>query len=90
MASAAERLDLRIDPDKKELLKKAAAVTGGSMSDFVLRASLESAEQVLSSHSSIMLQSRAFDDFIAACEQPPAPNQALKNALKLTRESGIE
>lgn len=90
MTSAAERLDLRIDPDKKELLRRAAAVSGGSMSDFVLRASLESAEKVLSDHSSVMLKNKAFDDFIAACEQAPAPNQALKNALKLTRDSGIE
>ncbi len=89
MASAAERLDLRIDPEMKELLKRAAAVTGGSMSDFVLKASLESAEKVLKRHSSIMLQNRAFDDFIAACEQAPEPNQNLKNALTLARESGI-
>lgn len=90
MATAAERIDLRIDPEKKDLLRRAAALVGGTMSDFVVRASLESAEQVLKNHSSITLQNRAFDSFIAACENPPEPNQALKAALAATRESGIE
>ena len=90
MTTAAERLDLRIDPEKKDLLRRAAALVGGTMSDFVIRASLESAEQVLKNHASIMLQNRSFDSFIAACENSPEPTQALKAALAVTRESGIE
>ena len=90
MTTAAERMDLRIDPEKKDLLRRAAALVGGTMSDFVIRASLESAEQVLKNHASIMLQNRSFDSFIAACENSPEPTQALKAALAVTRESGIE
>jgi uncharacterized protein (DUF1778 family) len=90
MATAAERMDLRIDPEKKDLLRRAAALVGGTMSDFVVRSSLESAEQVLKNHSSITLQNRSFDSFITACENSPEPNQALKAALAVTRESVIE
>jgi uncharacterized protein (DUF1778 family) len=90
MATAAERMDLRIDPEKKDLLRRAAALVGSTMSDFVVRSSLESAEQVLKNHSSITLQNRSFDSFITACENSPEPNQALKAALAVTRESVIE
>ena len=60
------------------LFLRAAALVGSTMSDFVIRASLESAEQVLKNHSSITLQNRYFDSFITARENPPEPNQALK------------
>ena len=69
---------------------RAAALVGSTMSDFVIRASLESAKQVLENHSSITLQSRYFDSFITTCENPPEHTQALKAALAVTHESGIE
>lgn len=89
-ATKTERIEMRTSPSNRETLLKATGITGLSMSDFVLQASLERARQLLQEASLITLENDAFDRFITACDHSEEPNQALKEALKITRESDVE
>lgn len=85
-----QRIEMRASEDHKATIERAIALTGQSMSDFMLQAGLQHAEAVLAQQSTIKLRNDVFDNFMDACENFKEPNQALKEALSLTRESGIE
>ena len=76
-----ERIDLRLSSEHKELLEKAAALAGVSVSSYVLSNSLVVARKDLSNHQKLQLSDRDRDLFIAAIINPPAPNLALSEAL---------
>lgn len=88
MATATDRIDLRVDARQKNILKKAAALSGLSLSQYVVAASVANAEQVLEKHS-MTLPDDMFDQFVAACENAASPNQTLRDALKFTKNSGF-
>ena len=88
MASANNRIDLRIDAKQKDTLKKAAALSGTTLTQYVVSTAVDSAEKVIEAHSGMKLQDDIFDRFAAACENANPPNQALKDALVFSKESG--
>ncbi len=85
-----ERIEMRANPSDKKLLDMAAALSGQQMSDFLLQPALKKARTILKEHTSITLENELFDCFIDACERVEQPNEALKDALQLTRESSVE
>ena len=84
------RVEMRASQAQREILDRAVATSGLSMTDFVLNAALDRAAEVLERDTKITLKNEEFDHFIAVCNEAREPNQALKDALKQTRESGIE
>jgi uncharacterized protein (DUF1778 family) len=84
------RVEMRASHAQREILDRATATCGLSMTDFVLNAALDRAGEVLEKHQVITLKNEEFDNFISVCNEAREPNQALKDALKFTRESGIE
>ena len=88
MASATNRIDLRIDANQKDILKKAAALRGVTLTQYVVSTAVDSAEKVIEEHAGMTLQDDIFDRFAAACENANPPSQALKDALVFTKESG--
>lgn len=84
------RVEMRASQTQREILDRAVATSGLSMTDFVLNAALDRAAEVLERDTKITLKNEEFDHFIAVCNEAREPNQALKDALKQTRESGIE
>lgn len=89
-ANKTERIELRATQSHRELIDRATTLSGlSSRSDFVMQAALKNAQEIIDENNSIKLSNEAFDNFVAACENPPEPNQALKEALNRTRESGI-
>ena len=84
------RVEMRASQTQREILDRAVATSGLSMTDFVLNAALDRAGEVLERDTKITLKNEEFDHFIAVCNEAREPNQALKDALKQTRESGIE
>lgn len=48
------------------------------------------ASRVIEEHSKMVLPDDIFDQFTAACENAAPPNEALRAALELSRERGIE
>jgi len=76
------RLNIRCDPHARELLDKAAAYSRVSVSEFVLKNALASAEEIVQAHESITLKPEDFQAFLAALDAPLKPNAALKRAFE--------
>jgi uncharacterized protein (DUF1778 family) len=75
------RVDLRISPDEKELLEKAASIKGLSLSSYVVSNCLEAARRDIETYHECVLSDEDRDLFLYLIENPPEPNQALKSAM---------
>ena len=80
-----ERLQIRIDPARKQMLERAASATHQNISTFVLQAASRQAESVLAERSVINLPPDAAQAFHEALAQPARANDRLAAALKSTR-----
>lgn len=88
---ATSRIDMRIDDAVKAAAEKAAALKGmKSLTEYVVRLIEEDAERVIKEHESITLKNDLFDRFMSACEAAESPNKKLHDALKFTREQGVQ
>ncbi|MBW4495652.1 MAG: DUF1778 domain-containing protein [Oscillatoria princeps RMCB-10] len=80
------RIELRISPEQKELLEKAASLASLSLSSYMVYHCLEAAREDIKSHQSLILSDRDRDLFLSLMENPPEPNQALKSAMRKFQE----
>ncbi len=80
-ATKDERLQIRVDPQRKQLLERAADATHQSVSAFVLQAAAQLAEDVLAERSVIQLSPQAARAFSDALAQPATVNERLTAAL---------
>jgi uncharacterized protein (DUF1778 family) len=88
---ATARLDIRLDEEIKAKAEKASALLGlKSLTEYVVRLMDEDADQVIAQHETMTLKNDVFDEFMAACEQAKAPNQALREAVAYTEEQGFK
>lgn len=80
------RLEIRLRPEQKDLLERAAALQGASLTDFAT-ASLEiAAAQVVQLHQTIALSTLDSRAFVDALLNPPEPGERLVNAFERHRE----
>ena len=86
-AQKSDRLAVRLSAENKLMLERAAAATGRSLSDFVVSSSLSAAQQTLAEVERMRLSEADRDAFLAALDNPPAPNAALRAAAALHRDS---
>lgn len=87
MASVKEgRLQIRVDPQEKQLLERAATITHQNLSAFVLRAAALRAEEILAERTVIPLSPRAAQAFSEALAQPASVNRRLAAALERPRK----
>ena len=80
--SRSEKLDLRLTPNAKSVLKAAAAASNRSVSEFVLESALERADEALADRRSFGLSAAQWKEFIAALDAPPRPLPRLERLLK--------
>ena len=80
-----ERLQIRVDPDAKRLLERAAEISHQSVSAFVLHAAAMHAEHTLAERSRIGLSARAAGAFSEALARPARVNERLAEALRRPR-----
>ena len=66
--NASERIDLRTSAEVKELIARAAATTGVSLSAFLLASAEERAQQVLAEAETLALSSRDWQAFFSALD----------------------
>jgi uncharacterized protein (DUF1778 family) len=81
-----KRIDLRLTQEQKELLERAAALKGISVSAYTLFHVLPAAKQDLDSHERLILSARDRDLFISVMENPPQLKGKLKSAIAQYRE----
>ena len=76
-----KRVDLRLTQEQKELLERAAALKGISVSAYTLFHVLPAAKQDLDSHERLILSNRDRNLFISAMKNPPELKGKLKSAI---------
>lgn len=77
-----ERLEARISVEQKELLQRAAALQGRSLSDFVVESAQRAAETTIREHSIIALSTQDSLIFAEAVLNPPLPSARLRAAAE--------
>jgi uncharacterized protein (DUF1778 family) len=76
-----DRLELRLTPKAKSMLKRAAAVERKTMSAFVLDKGLEAAAETLADRREFRLSTKDYDAFVAALDAPVKPRPRLTKLL---------
>lgn len=76
------RIELRVAPSAKTLIRRAMAVSGLTAGDLAY----EGARRVLDEHERMVLAGADRDAFLAAVRNPPAPAKKLVAALRRHRD----
>jgi len=80
--SGRDALNLRIKPELRGLIDRAAAATGKNRTDFVLSAARHAAEDALLDRTIFAVSSQAYAEFLARLDRPPQPNPRLRRTLE--------
>ena len=83
-----DRLEVRLTPKAKSMLKRAASVERKTVSAFILDKGLEAAAETLADRREFRLNAKQYDAFVAALDRPSTPLQRLERLL--TTPSVIE
>ncbi len=76
-----KRMNLRLLPEQKATLLRAAALRHTDLTDFVLRPALREAQAVIEESERIVLSERDSLLVLSMLENPPAPNARLRAAI---------
>lgn len=77
-----DTLNLRIKPDERSLIDRAAALTGKTRTDFVLEAARGAAVDALTERTLFVVDEKAYAKFLAALDAPPRPNDKLIRTMQ--------
>jgi len=77
-----EALNIRIKPQVRELIDRAAQLTGKNRTDFVLDAARRAAEDALLDRTVLTVSPKAYREFLARLDAPPRPNKRLMKSLQ--------
>lgn len=88
--AATARLEVRVRPESKARIERAAALAHVPVSDLVRSAAEERAEQVMAEHEAhTSVPAAFFDDLLAALDAPAEPSAALTRAAERARSAVI-
>ena len=76
------RIEIRTNPEIKQIIEKAAGIKGETISAYILNLSLSSARKDIEQMESITVGNKDRDMFYSLIVNPPAPNKALKNLMQ--------
>ena len=76
-----ERIALRASQEQRELIGRASEATSTSVSDFVLRASIARAEEVLADRREFRLPPDRWNAFVELLDRPPVDKPRLRRLL---------
>jgi uncharacterized protein (DUF1778 family) len=80
------RFEARITAEQKTLFLRAAALTGRSLTDFVVVSAQEMAVRTVREHEAMTLSARDREAFVSALLNPPAPGKRLQKAALRYKE----
>ena len=81
----ADRLEARVTPEQKQLIARAAALRGSSVTEFLVASAQQAAAETIKEFEILSLHDKARDVFVAAVLNPPAPNEAARKAARRYR-----
>ena len=79
-----ETLNLRIKPELRGMIDRAAELSGKSRTDFVLEAARRAAEDAMLDRSLFSVGREVYAEFLARLDAPPQANARLREALRST------
>jgi uncharacterized protein (DUF1778 family) len=77
-----DTLNLRIKPEVRGLIDRAAKMRGKNRTDFILDAARQAAEETLLDQALIRVSPEAYAEFVVRLDRPAAPNTRLQKTLK--------
>jgi uncharacterized protein (DUF1778 family) len=77
-----DTLNLRIKPEERGLIDRAAALTGKTRTDFVLEAARRAAVDALTERTLFVVDGEIYAKFLAALDAPPRPNDRLIRTMQ--------
>ncbi len=75
-------LNLRIKPELRGLIDRAAQLAGKNRTDFVLEAARRAAEDALLDRTVFTVSPEAYAEFLARLDAPPQPNERLRRTMR--------
>jgi uncharacterized protein (DUF1778 family) len=85
-SSASARLDLRLDPEHKALIERAAEYEGQTVTGFVIATLVREARRIVDAREITRLSDVDRDRFLDLLANPPGPTPALERAARRHRE----
>src|SRR5580704_13073864 len=83
----AGRLETRVTPDQKNLIERAAALQGRTVTDFVLTSVQDAARRAIEEHQRIDLSVRDSQAFVEALIKPQPVNDRLRDTVRRYRRA---
>lgn len=80
-AKKSDRVTARVPLNVKDTIEKAAYISGSTLNHFIVQAALKEAKQVIEAERVVNLSHRDADTVFSLIENPPAPNEKLKQAV---------
>lgn len=80
--SKRQTLNIRIKPEERSLIDRAARASGKTRTDFILDAVRRVAENTLLEQTLIRVSPDAFDAFLTRLDAPPQPNERLSKTMQ--------
>jgi uncharacterized protein (DUF1778 family) len=82
-----ERLETRVTADQKNLIERAAALQGRTVTDFVLTSVQDAARRAIEEHQRLDLSVRDSEAFIDALLKPQPANDRLRDTIRRYRQA---
>ncbi len=77
MAVKTDRIESRVSAEARARIEQAAAMTGVSVSSFMVDSAVERAEELIAEYTTTIVPADYFDSLLAALDEPdPAPRLA--------------
>jgi uncharacterized protein (DUF1778 family) len=76
-----ETLNIRIKPEVRDLIDRAAKSRGKNRTDFILESAQLAAEDTLLDQVILNVSAQAFEQFQARLDMPPKPNDRLRETM---------
>jgi len=77
-----QSLNLRIKPEERGLIDRAAKTLGKNRTDFMLDAACRAAEETLLDRTSFTVSPKAYAEFLARLDASPQPNERLRKTMR--------
>jgi uncharacterized protein (DUF1778 family) len=77
-----DSLNLRIKPELRGLIDRAAQLAGKNRTDFVLDAARRAAEDALLDRTVFSVSPKAYAEFLKRLDAPPQPNDRLRRTMQ--------
>ena len=75
-------LNLRIKPEERGLIDRAAKTLGKNRTDFMLDAARRAAEEALLDRTILTVSLKAYAEFLTRLDAPPQPNERLRRTMR--------